>query len=174
MTEPKVRVNDKETEILQGLASQVPEKGLIVEIGSAWGHSCTAMAKVSKCTIITIDPWDLIEKNGWGEREKKFLENIKPFGDRIEVVKAFSQQVNVKGVLGKRKIDLLFIDGDHHINAVRDDYLNFYKYIRKGGVIAFHDYGLLAGVTKAVDRFVVTSGLWKYHVEERLWIGIKN
>jgi len=170
---PKVRVNDAETLILQGLAEQVPENGLIVEIGSAWGHSCVAMAEASRdtVTIITIDPWSLIEKDEWAAREKRFLKNIKPFGDRIEVIKAFSQEVNVKELLGNRKIDMLFIDGDHHLNAVRDDYLNYHKFIKPGGVIAFHDYGLLAGVIKAVDRFVVPSGLWDFHTEQRLWIG---
>ena len=171
--EPKVRINDKETSILQKLASNVGDNGLIVEIGSAWGWSCTKMAQASNdtVTIITIDPWSLIDKDEWVKREKRFLRNIKPFGKRIEVVKAFSQDVDVAKLLSGRKIDLLFIDGDHHLNAVRDDYLNYYKYIKKDGVLVFHDYGLLAGVIKAVDRYVIPSGIWDYHVEERLWIG---
>lgn len=174
--EIKVRVNDEETLVLQRLAAEVPENGLIVEIGSAWGHSSSKMAEVSLETvrIITIDPWSLIPKDEWAEREKLFLKNIEPFKNRFLVVKAFSQQVDVKKLLGNQKIDLLFIDGDHHRNAVRDDYLMYHDFVRQGGVIVFHDYNLLAGVTKAVNWYVTPSGLWDWHTEERLWIGVRK
>ena len=168
----KVRVNDEETIILRNLAANVGDGGLILEIGSAWGHSCVNMAEASSesVQIITIDPWSLIPKGEWAEREKLFLKNIEPFRNRIEIVKDFSQNVDVKNILKGRRIDLLFIDGDHHQNAVRDDYLNYHPFVKKNGFIVFHDYGLLAGVTKAVDMYV-NRELWDYRVEERLWIG---
>lgn len=173
MTEIKVRVNDEETNVLRKLASEVPENGLILEIGCAWGHSCKNMLEASKETVkfVAIDPWTLLGRDEWIGHEQLFLENIEPFKERVEIVKDFSQNVDIEKVLGGRKIDLLFIDGDHHRNAVRDDYNKYHRFVKPNGKIVFHDYGMLAGVIKAVDWYVVPSGLWDYRVEERLWIG---
>ncbi|WP_239404649.1 class I SAM-dependent methyltransferase [Frankia sp. Cj3] len=45
------------------------------------------------------------------------------------------------GVLGNEPIDLLFIDGDHTYEGVRQDYEMYSPLVRPGGVIAFHDVG---------------------------------
>jgi len=39
----------------------------------------------------------------------------------------------------KRKIDLLFIDGDHRYDAVLSDWLLYHNLVHKGGIVAFHD-----------------------------------
>jgi cephalosporin hydroxylase len=41
-----------------------------------------------------------------------------------------------------RKIDFLFIDGDHTEPGVKMDYNRFAPYVRDGGLIAFHDVTL--------------------------------
>lgn len=45
----------------------------------------------------------------------------------------------VKYLLQYRKIDFLFIDGGHLEHQVSADYQNYSKFVRKGGLIAFHD-----------------------------------
>jgi len=45
----------------------------------------------------------------------------------------------VKRLLNSRKLDLLFIDGDHSYKGVRGDFLNYRHFVREGGIIAFHD-----------------------------------
>lgn len=45
----------------------------------------------------------------------------------------------LRGVLGERPIDHLFIDGDHDYSSVRADFLNYAPLVRPGGIIAFHD-----------------------------------
>lgn len=37
------------------------------------------------------------------------------------------------------QFDLLFIDASHDYESVKKDYENYKKYVRKGGLIAFHD-----------------------------------
>lgn len=44
--------------------------------------------------------------------------------------------------LTKGKIDFLFIDGDHHYEAVKNDFLQYGPLVKDGGVIVFHDAGL--------------------------------
>lgn len=45
----------------------------------------------------------------------------------------------VANILQNRKIDFLFIDGNHSLRYVTSDYENYSKFVRKGGIIAFHD-----------------------------------
>ncbi len=45
----------------------------------------------------------------------------------------------VKEILGGRKLDFLFIDGDHTYEGVRRDFEMYFPLVRKGGIIAFHD-----------------------------------
>jgi predicted O-methyltransferase YrrM len=47
--------------------------------------------------------------------------------------------------------DFLFIDADHRYEAVRGDLLAWSPKVRRGGIIACHDYGAFDGVTRAVD-----------------------
>lgn len=45
----------------------------------------------------------------------------------------------VKQSLNGRKVDFLFIDGDHTEEGVRSDYNMYSPLVRSGGIIAFHD-----------------------------------
>ena len=38
------------------------------------------------------------------------------------------------------KVDLLFIDGHHDYESVKKNYMSWFPFVRKGGVILFHDY----------------------------------
>jgi predicted O-methyltransferase YrrM len=46
---------------------------------------------------------------------------------------------NALSVLEDRKLDLLFIDGDHNYEGVKKDFLMYRNTVKEGGVIAFHD-----------------------------------
>ena len=45
----------------------------------------------------------------------------------------------VSYILKSDKIDFLFIDGDHSYKGVKLDFEMYRKFVRKGGIIAFHD-----------------------------------
>jgi len=45
----------------------------------------------------------------------------------------------VKKLLGKKKVDLLFIDGDHTYNGVREDFQQYSYFVKDKGLILFHD-----------------------------------
>ncbi len=66
----------------------------------------------------------------------------------------------VRKVLDGRAIDLLFIDGDHTYQGVRQDYEMYSTLVREGGLIAFHD----------VARHPEKSGCGV----DRLWNEIKH
>lgn len=45
----------------------------------------------------------------------------------------------VANKLGDNLLDFIFIDGDHSYEGVKQDYYNYLPFVRKGGLIAFHD-----------------------------------
>lgn len=45
----------------------------------------------------------------------------------------------VRRILGPRKLDILFIDGDHSYDGVKQDFNSYRGFVREGGLIAFHD-----------------------------------
>ena len=56
-------------------------------------------------------------------------------------------------------LDLVFIDGDHRYETVKRDTLKCLPAIRRGGVLAWHDYGLSEDVTAWLDELRATRGL---------------
>ena len=45
----------------------------------------------------------------------------------------------IGAALAGRKLDVLFIDGDHSYTGVRGDFLSYKQFVREGGTIVFHD-----------------------------------
>jgi hypothetical protein len=56
--------------------------------------------------------------------------------------------------------DLIFIDGDHLYNAVRQDVINYLPFLREGGYLALHDSVLTAwGVPRLVAELKEDPGM---------------
>jgi len=45
----------------------------------------------------------------------------------------------VESILGEKKLDVLFIDGDHRYEGVRNDFLMYRHLVRENGFVLFHD-----------------------------------
>ena len=54
-----------------------------------------------------------------------------------------------------RSLDFIYIDGDHSFDAVILDIVFWSSKVKRGGIVACHDYcnGYLSGVIKAVDAY---------------------
>lgn len=61
----------------------------------------------------------------------------------------------VKGTLGDRQVDFLFIDGNHDYDFVRADWDNYSPLVRPGGLVFFHDWDPVA---VARDKATVGQG----------------
>jgi len=51
-------------------------------------------------------------------------------------------------IASRLKIDFLFLDGDHTYDGVKKDFENYSHFVRKGGLIGFHDIHDVGGVNK--------------------------
>jgi predicted O-methyltransferase YrrM len=45
----------------------------------------------------------------------------------------------VREILDGRKVDFIFVDGDHHYEYVKEDFKQYKQFVRSGGAIGFHD-----------------------------------
>ena len=72
----------------------------------------------------------VIERKHGKKQVKKFIE-----GDSAED----STVERVREALGDRKVDFLFIDGNHKDEAPKIDFEKYSPFVRKGGIIALHD-----------------------------------
>jgi predicted O-methyltransferase YrrM len=56
-------------------------------------------------------------------------------------------------VLGARKIDFLFIDGDHGYEGVKYDFDHYLPFVSQNGLVALHDVNLPIGPACEVGKF---------------------
>ena len=74
------------------------------------------------------------------ERVKEYYNN----NSKINLLQGNSYfdetETKFKQELNSNELDLLFIDGDHTLDGVKNDYDRYSKYVKKGGYIVFDDY----------------------------------
>lgn len=61
---------------------------------------------------------------------------------------------NIESILKEknRQLDFLFIDGGHYEHIVTSDYQKYNKFVRKGGIIGFHDANDIVGIKRFWDK----------------------
>jgi predicted O-methyltransferase YrrM len=152
------------------LASDLPENAQVVEVGSWMGASTCFIAgglRGDRARIFAVDNFQGLSTCGedaaWYNRHfqrlgaKSTLEIFRAnfaalgFTSRSEPIVSDSLAA-AQQLAGKRgAIDFIFIDGDHSYAACKADILAWAPFVRRGGVIAFHDFGSRAdGVTRAI------------------------
>ena len=151
---------EEERGCLAQLAREVPDQGLIVEIGCLYG-GVTAVLALSNpnAAVIAIDDFSWHPDGMPVNSAIMVLENMRSVGaDNVTIIEGDSRSQHKAWA---RKIDLLWIDGGHSFEYVRSDLFNFAKWC---DVIALHDYQNPAawmGITKAVSMFLQENPNWQ-------------
>ena len=135
-----------------------------VEIGVMSGVGSLGMlSKLPNLKLYCVDPWKHCpgEEFEAGMPQEVLDENydiakerIGRFPDRGFIVKKRSDDA-LDDV--PDNLDFVFIDGHHRYEQVKRDISNYFKKVKKGGIIAGHDYGQVPEVTQAVDEFFAAS-----------------
>ena len=88
-----------------------------------------------------------------GNLFQQFMDNTKQFSDVINPVRLTSQEAHK--LYDEESLDFVFIDAAHDMRSVLKDICGWSPKVKKGGIIAGHDYGAkkYTGVTNAVDLF---------------------
>ncbi|MBN3039004.1 MAG: class I SAM-dependent methyltransferase [Candidatus Omnitrophica bacterium] len=163
-----------EGRLLCKLTKLLKDDSVIVEIGAFKGKSTCFIAEGignKDIRFYTIDTWynDQMPQ-GRGDVYDDFLKNIRGYRDKIEPLRGYSYEV-VQNWPKERKIDFLWIDGDHSYEGVSQDIADWFPLLKKGSIVAFHDYRDAPGVKKAVDDLVVQGRLKKMTTEGCIFAG---
>lgn len=125
--------------LLKGLAKSKTECTYF-EIGTWRGESAANIASVAKhCVTLNLPDEEMLkmglDKNYVG-MHRYFSKDFK----NITHIQANSQTFDFGSL--NQKFDLIFIDGDHHYESVKNDTANAFKLLKdENSIIVWHDYG---------------------------------
>ena len=133
------------------------------EIGTMHGGTLFLLTRVAleDATIISIDLPGGPFGGGYGAERVPFYEGFARGNQQVVCIRKDSKrieaQVALEKALKENYLDYLFIDGDHSYEGVKYDFETYKRYVRKGGLIAFHD--ILGAHPKRVELGV--KMLWE-------------
>jgi hypothetical protein len=131
----------------------------VVEIGCWTGMSTLALANAG-ATVHSIDHFHgnradrlgaLAKEYGPAKIINAFCHNLKPWLFRT-VHLHIGTSAFYAGIW-PFQVDMVFIDGDHRYESVREDIKDWWPHVKPGGVICGHDYPNFDGVKRAVDEW---------------------
>jgi hypothetical protein len=138
-----------------------------VEVGTLYGDSAEIWCSVNQqMKLSCVDPYgDYIRL-----RRKRDPDSV--YKATCELLEKYSvtmiRNTSLAAVDGFKdeSLDFLHIDGDHMFDSVVMDLVVWAPKVRKGGVIALHDYFSLKwpGVTHAVDAYIRAHNVEKWYI----------
>jgi hypothetical protein len=168
------KVNSRE-EYLNEISKILPENPICIELGVETGHFSKMILKhLNPSKLYLVDPWKIgFDKND-SETYGSVLNNL-PTAYSTEdhyqnILKDLYYEIknnqviirpdfsyNVVNDFKNNYFDFVYIDSCHLYNAVKSDLNTFLPKLKKGGIMAGHDYFDYDnfGVIQAVDEFCI-------------------
>lgn len=135
---------------------------VILEIGTAFNSSIACWAEAAHPELtIGIDPLTLPKTPA----QQKVFDTLKETYN-LQIIPHKSEDPEshrkLKELLGDKKVDFLFIDGEHIFENVKYDFENYLQYMNNPSIIGFHDIYY----SKVLDK--AGTGVW------RIWEELKK
>jgi hypothetical protein len=102
--------------------------------------------------------------------EKNARNRLVKYNEKITFVKEKSSDA-LKKI--SSNLDFVYIDGNHDYLFVKEDIENYYKKLRKGGILSGHDIDQ-PDITKAVIEFIIKKKINNLGVDFQDWWIIKK
>lgn len=150
--------------------------GTFVEVGVNRGLFAKLMlAQWGGNRYIMVDPWTPAPEEEYVDIANapslevhnnvlaEAIRNVEGFGARPVIIRDTS--VGAARYLVNNTVDVVYLDGLHHYHGVMDDLAAWWPKLKRGGVLAGHDYYLMSEaktiftVKPAVDEFARKMGL---------------
>jgi|AntRauTorckE6833_2_1112554.scaffolds.fasta_scaffold03931_5 predicted O-methyltransferase YrrM len=138
-----VQIREEFEEFLTLFQDKRPK--IILEIGTDRGGSLFALCKLAPddAMVISLDLPANDTLGGYPEWKESLYMMFKKPKQQLLLLRgdSHSQKMldQMNEVLGTKKIDFIFLDGDHSYEGVKKDFEMYSPLVKKGGVIAFHD-----------------------------------
>jgi predicted O-methyltransferase YrrM len=164
----------RELSILYGLARELGISARALEIGSYLGASSCYLAGalgVRNGHVFCVDTWEnQTMPDGEQDTFGEFQKNIKGVASLITPIRKNSKDLNPLD-FNEQPLNLVFIDGDHSYQGVKNDFEKVASWVLGGGILAFHDCIAFEGVARTIGE-ALASGDWKFggQVDNLLWL----
>jgi hypothetical protein len=91
----------------------------------------------------------------WTNLKDEYDKIVKLYNNNKNIIIHKGNSYDILNTLEDEYLDLIYIDGDHTYNGVKNDLNISYKKVKDGGYICGHDYTsqMFEGVVRAVDEF---------------------
>lgn len=118
-----------------------------VEVGSHEGVFGKSILETWNGKLYLIDVWRELRGEEYtdGSNQKEYLktigqccDNIKNYEDRCFMIR--SDSVNASELFADESLDFVYIDANHKYEFVKQDISLWFPKVRKGGIVAGHDY----------------------------------
>lgn len=167
-------------DLYYAIAEQLSNGDRIAELGVLWGRSAAYMCECLKSmnknvTVYCVDLWDSVGVPQFKEENnevltrligpdyiqkmeqdpnvmyKKFLSNMK-LSDNLHYITPIKlSTLEAHNFIEDEELSFCFIDADHTYEGVISDIRNWKNKVKKGGILAGHDF-YWDGVNKAVKE----------------------
>lgn len=179
-----LQIKEEFVELLKLLKTQNPK--YILEIGTANGGSLFCFCKLAneEATIISIDLPGGPFGGGYPEWKTSLYQTFTKKNQKLYLLRDDSHKretlEKVKQILNDKKLDFLFIDGDHSYEGVKKDFEMYGPLVKNGGIIAFHDIcrgprenvGEVPKFWEDIKKELITKELIKDPNQSGLGIGV--
>lgn len=138
-----IQIREEFSAFLRVLQAKSPS--VILEIGTASGGSLLCLCKLAPkdALIVSIDLPEGEFGGGYPEWKAEIFMMFKKPEQTLLLLRENSHQhetkLKVENILKGRKLDCLFIDGDHSYEGVTMDFAMYSPLVKSGGVIGVHD-----------------------------------
>lgn len=149
------------------------------EIGVASGRNAKVMfQEISNLHLYLVDPWQ-----GYFRYSQELCD--RRYTGAMRLLESYNKTVlRMTSIEAAQKIedgslDFCYIDGDHRFDAVMTDIILWAPKVRKGGIVAGHDYYEFyqAGVVSAVRAYTQAHGINRWYLtweKEASWFWVKS
>ena len=171
---PFGRFEPEDIAAYRSLLAHVPDGGEIAEVGVFAGKSLCSIGPEAKrrgIRMYAVDSWGVYEGCDMRKAYADFLDAIHRFGIADAVQICAGDSAVMANSFANGMFDLIFIDADHHYDAVRLDIQLWTPKLKLGGWIGGHDYlePMWPGVTRAVDEIFDRSDLRPHLIGGHVW-----
>ena len=147
---------DEMTRLCELIAARSP--AVVVEIGSAKGGTLYLWSRLIQANglLVSIDLPGGPGSVRWPTR-RQYRNFGRDRGVKVCMISMSSRDAatleRLQEILGSRKIDFLFIDGDHRYEGVKYDFTHYLPFVSEKGLVALHDVNLPVGSECEVGKF---------------------
>lgn len=151
-----IQVEDEIVNLVDDVRRLAP--ATVLELGTSMGGTLYLWTRLatSNATLVSVDLPGGKFGGGYSTLRTPLYQRFARDQQQLHLLRANSHDADslnrVKAIFRQTPVDLLFIDGDHTYEGVKQDWEMYHHLVRPGGMVVFHDIAMNYDDTQ-VKRF---------------------